>query len=87
MSTKSTIKHGEHKSRVGFHVYFDWEDDYDSKNKMPEFIHLELNRCDFEVSSINNVNWLDVKIPIALAREIGLLNGWREDTESKEQKG
>lgn len=87
MSTKSGIKSGEHKSGSGFYVYFDWDDDYDSKKRMPKFIHLELDRCDFAVSHTDGRSWVDVKIPTALAREIGLLNGWREDSKSKKQKG
>lgn len=78
MSTKSTIKYGNGKAKTGFHVYRDWDDDYDSKKKMPEFIHLQLDRCEFEVSHKDGISRVDVKIPIALAREIGLITDWRE---------
>lgn len=78
MSTKNTIRGGHGKAGTGFHVYFDWDDDYDSKKKMPKFIHLELDRCEFEVSHKDGISWVDVKIPTALARKIGLITGWRE---------
>ena len=77
MSAKNTIKGGNGKAGTGFHVYFDWDDDYNDKKKMPKFIHLELNRCEFEACHVNGVS-CDVKIPIALARKIGMITGWRE---------
>lgn len=78
MSTKNTIRGGHGKAGTGFHVYFDWDDDYDSKKKMPKFIHLELDRCEFEAIHKDGISWVDVKIPIALARKIGLITDWRE---------
>lgn len=77
MSTKSTIKHGEIKSGSGFHVYRDLMDD-DSKDGSPKFIHLELDRCEYEASFVNGASWVDVKIPAAIAVKIGLMKNKRK---------
>ena len=80
MSTKSTIKHGGKKSGAGFHVYRDWMDD-DSKDGSPKFIHLELDRCEYEAIFVNGASRVDVKIPVAIAVKLGLIKSkrkWRE---------
>lgn len=77
MSTKDTIKHGETKSGAGFHVYRDLMDD-DSKDGNPKFIHLELDRCEYEASFVNGTSWVDVKIPVAIAVKIGLIKNKRK---------